>query len=141
MPITLTVSEDLLTPNEEMRVLEALADALLETEGLTGNPFMVANVVGRIDVVPHGRFLAGGSVAAAALVELKLPGIALSTSDALQRFIARATEVVIQAAEGRLARDRIWINVVRVADGAWGIAGRGYDNVSLPQAIRATAAR
>ncbi|CAJ5343929.1 Uncharacterised protein [Burkholderia pseudomallei] len=141
MPITLTVSEGLLEPDCEARVFAALTDALLDVEQLDGNAFMVPNVIGTLNVLPRERVFAGGKPGAAAFVELKLPGVALATPDAKRRFIERATEVVEQAAGGRLTRDRIWVNVVYAADGAWGIAGRAYGNAELIDRIGAAATR
>lgn len=141
MPITLTVAEGLLAPAAEARVFAALTEALLEIEQLEGNAFMEPNVVGTLNVVPPGRVFAGGKAGAAAFVELKLPAVALATPEAKQRFVERATEVVERVAEGRLARDRIWVNVVYAADGAWGIAGRAYDNAGLAGAIGAAAGK
>lgn len=140
MPITLTVSEGLLDPDHEAQVFAALTDALLDIEQLNGNAFMRPNVIGTLHVLPRERVFAGGKAGAAAFVELKLPGVALATPDAKQRFVERATEVVEQAAAGRLTRDRIWVNVVYAADGAWGIAGRAYGNTELVDMIGAAAA-
>ncbi|CAJ9222892.1 Uncharacterised protein [Burkholderia pseudomallei] len=140
MPITLTVSEGLLEPDREAQVFAALTDALLEIEQLDGNAFMRPNVIGTVHVLPRERVFAGGKAGAAAFVELKLPNVALATPDAKQRFVERATEVVEQAAAGRLTRDRIWVNVVYAADGAWGIAGHAYANTELVDRIGAAAA-
>jgi phenylpyruvate tautomerase PptA (4-oxalocrotonate tautomerase family) len=139
MPITLTVPEGLFNPEAEARVFAALTDALLEVERLDGNAFMVPNVIGTLNVVPRSRVFAGGKAGDAVFVELKLPGVALATPDAKQCFIERATGIVEQAANGRLPRERIWVNVVYAADGAWGIAGRGYANADLVDAIQAAA--
>lgn len=102
---------------------------------------MVPNVVGTLNVVPSARIFAGGKPGPAVFVELKLPAVALATPEAKQRFVARATEAVEQAAGGRLSRERIWVNVVYAADGAWGIAGRAYDNAGLAGSIGAAALR
>jgi phenylpyruvate tautomerase PptA (4-oxalocrotonate tautomerase family) len=140
MPITVTVTEGLLAPEAESRVFAELTDALLEIEQLHDNAFMTPNVIGTMNVVPPGRIYTGGKPGAAAFVELKLPGVALAAPEAKRRFIERATGVVERAALGRLPRERIWVNVVYAADGAWGIGGRGYDNAALVEAIQAAAA-
>ena len=138
MPITLTVPEGLLSPEAQAETFSRLTDALLEVSGLTGNAFMTANVVGSINVLPKEHILAGGKVATAAFVELKLPEIALATPEAKSAFIKKATDIIEKAAEGRLKRDHIWSNVVYAPEGAWGIAGRSYDNASLIEAIVGT---
>ncbi|MBB3656102.1 phenylpyruvate tautomerase PptA (4-oxalocrotonate tautomerase family) [Rhizobium sp. BK650] len=135
MPITLTVPEGLLSSQAQAEVFSGLTDALLEVSELTGNAFMAANIVGSINVLPKEQILAGGKMAAAAFVELKLPEIALTTPEAKSAFIKKATDIVEKAAGGRLKREHIWSNIVYAPEGAWGIAGRSYDNASLIEAI------
>jgi phenylpyruvate tautomerase PptA (4-oxalocrotonate tautomerase family) len=141
MPITLTLPEGLLSRDAEAHVFAELTDTLLDIEQLDGNAFMEPNVIGTVNVVPGERIYTGGKPGAAAFVELKLPGVALATPEAKRRFIERATEVVERAAAGKLARDRIWVNVVYAADGAWGIGGRSYANTELVDAIRTATSR
>ena len=139
MPITLTVPEGVFDGDAEAKVFAELTQALLAIEGLQDNAFMVPNVVGTLNVLPRHRIFSGGSAAQAAFVELKLPAVALASSEAKQRFIERATQIVARASGGRLAPERVWVNVVYAADGAWGIGGRGYDNAALGGAIQAAA--
>ncbi|QND47628.1 Tautomerase enzyme [Rhizobium lusitanum] len=140
MPITLTVPEGLLSPEAQAQAFAGLTDAVLDVAGLTGNVFMTAHVIGTINVLPAGHILAAGKPVAAALIELKLPEIALATAEAKRAFIERATDVVEQAAEGRIKREHIWSNIVYAPDGAWGIAGRSYSNADLIGAIQEAAA-
>ena len=135
MPITLTVPEGLLSPQEQAEAFAGLTDAILEVSGLTGNAFMTANIVGSINVLPKEQVLAGGKPVAAAFVELKLPEVALATPEAKKAFIEKATDVVEKAAGGRLKREHIWSNIVYAPEGAWGIAGRSYGNTDLVEAI------
>jgi phenylpyruvate tautomerase PptA (4-oxalocrotonate tautomerase family) len=135
MPITLTVPEGLLSPEAQARAFAGLTDALLEVSGLTGNAFMTANVIGSIHVLPREQVLAAGKPAAAAFVELKLPEIALATPETKQVFIEKATDILEQAADGRLKREHIWSNIVYAPEGAWGIAGKSYGQADLVTAI------
>lgn len=140
MPITLTIPEGLLSPAAQAEAFAGLTEAVLEIAGLSGNAFMTANVVGSINVLPKEHILAAGKPVEAAFVELKLPEIALATSEAKRVFIERATDVVERAAGGQLRREYIWSNIVYAPEGAWGIAGRSYDNADLVEAITASAA-
>jgi hypothetical protein len=140
MPITLTVPEGLLSSEAEAQTFAELTDALLKVSQLSGNAFMTPNVVGTINVLPKGRVFSGGKPAAAAFIELKLPGIALATTEAKQAFTEEATTIVERASNGRLSRDHIWTNIVYAADGSWGIGGRAYDNTELVNAIQQAAA-
>ncbi|MFK0163458.1 4-oxalocrotonate tautomerase family protein [Rhizobium sp. NPDC090279] len=135
MPITLTIPEGLLSSEAQAQAFARLTDAVLDVAGLTGNEFMTANVIGSINVLPAGHVLAAGRPVAAAFIELKLPEIALATAEAKRAFIARATDVVEQAAEGRIKREHIWSNIVYAPEGGWGIAGQSYSNADLVNAI------
>jgi phenylpyruvate tautomerase PptA (4-oxalocrotonate tautomerase family) len=139
MPITLTVPEGLLSPEVETQVFAELTDALLKVAGLDGNSFMTANVVGTLNVLPRRHVFAGGEPAAAAFIELKLPGVALATSESKQAFIEAATNAVERAAQGRIRREQIWTNIVYAADESWGIGGKAYSNAALITAIQAAA--
>jgi phenylpyruvate tautomerase PptA (4-oxalocrotonate tautomerase family) len=141
MPITLTLPEGLLSPEAQARAFAGLTDALLEVSNLTGNAFMTPNVIGSINLLPKEQMRAGGEPVAAAFIELKLPAIALATPEAKKAFIEKATDVVEQAAGGRLKRAHIWSNIVYAPDGAWGIAGESYSNADLVDAITGAVAQ
>lgn len=137
MPITLTVPEGMLSADAEAKVFAELTDALLEAAGLAGNSFMIPNVVGTINTLPKAHIFSGGKPAPGALVELKLPEIALASSEAKQAFIERATAAVERASG--LHRAQIWINVVYAAEGSWGIGGRAYGSADLISAVQEAA--
>lgn len=139
MPITLTVSEGVLSTEAEAQTFAALTQALLSIAQLEGNAFMTPNVIGTLNVIPAARVFSAGKPVAAAFVELTLPQIALATPEAKQAFTEKATAILEQAAAGRLARDRIWTNIVYAADGSWGIAGRAHSNADLIEAIQEAA--
>ncbi|WP_321955626.1 tautomerase family protein [Paraburkholderia bannensis] len=139
MPITLTVSEGVLSADAEVQTFAALTQALLSVAQLEGNAFMTPNVIGTLNVIPASRVFSAGKPAAAAFVELTLPQIALATPEAKQAFTEKATTILEQAAGGRLTRDRIWTNIVYAADGSWGIAGRAHSNADLVDAIQEAA--
>ncbi|SCB51803.1 tautomerase family protein [Rhizobium lusitanum] len=136
MPITLTLPERLLSSEAQAQAFARLTDAVLDVAGLTGNAFMTANVIGTINVLPAERVLAAGKPVAAAFIELKLPEIALTTPEAKRAFIEKATDIVEQAAGGRIKREHIWSNIVYAPEGAWGIAGHSYSNADLVGAIQ-----
>jgi phenylpyruvate tautomerase PptA (4-oxalocrotonate tautomerase family) len=135
MPITLTISEGLLTNAAERDAFTGLTQALLRAAELTGNTFMEPNVIGSIHVVPHGRMLSGGAPVAGAFIELKLPAIALVTAEAKRMFIAEATAALVAAANGRLEPRHVWCNIVYAVEGSWGIEGQAYDHAALGAAI------
>ncbi|MBW8789916.1 Tautomerase enzyme [Rhizobium leguminosarum] len=140
MPITLTVPEGLLSQEAQAQAFAGLTEAVLDAAGLTGNDFMTANIIGTINVLPREHVLAAGEPVAAAFVELKLPEIALVSAEARQSFFEKAADVIERAAEGRLKREHIWSNIVYAPEGAWGIAGRSYNNADLVGAIQGAVA-
>ncbi|TAU60984.1 Tautomerase enzyme (plasmid) [Rhizobium ruizarguesonis] len=140
MPITLAVPEGLLSQRAQAQAFAGLTEAVLDAAGLTGNDFMTANIIGTINVLPREHVLAAGEPVAAAFVELKLPEMALVSAEAKQCFFEKAADVIEQAAEGRLKREHIWSNIVYAPEGAWGIAGRSYNNADLVGAIRGAVA-
>ncbi|MGO7336005.1 Tautomerase enzyme [Rhizobium leguminosarum] len=140
MPITLTVPDGLLSQRAQAQAFAGLTKAVLDAAGLTGNDFMTANIIGTINVLPREHVLAAGGPIAAAFVELKLPEMALVSAEAKQSFFEKAADVIEQAAEGRLKREHIWSNIVYAPEGAWGIAGRSYNNADLVGAIRGAVA-
>ncbi|PRH87497.1 Tautomerase enzyme [Labrys okinawensis] len=137
MPITLTISDGLLSPQAQAEAFAGLTSALLEVSGFTGNSFMTANIVGTINVLAREHVLAAGQSAPAAFIELKLPEIALTAPEAKRAFIEKATDILEHAGEGRLKREHIWINIVYAPEWAWGIAGRSFSNNDLIDAIQA----
>lgn len=140
MPVTLTIPEGFLSQPGQAQLFAALTDAVLDVSGLTGNPFMSANIFGTINVLPAERVLVGGAPESAVFVELKLPSLALATTEEKRAFIKTATDLVEQACEGRLPRERIWVNIVYAPEGAWGIAGRAYTSADFIAAITGQAA-
>lgn len=60
MPISIQVSQGLLTSQGEREVFGKVADALLDVHGLRGNSFMAPVVIGHLDIYPEGHSFADG---------------------------------------------------------------------------------
>ena len=131
MPITLNVTEGALTETAERQLFAELTELFLRHHHLSGNTFLTPNVIGEVRVIPRGKSFSGGTPADIAIVELKVPAFALGAPEQKQGFVADATEAVLRASEGRLERDRIWVNMVYAVDGLWGIQGQAYSNDQL----------
>lgn len=138
MPMNVIVTEGIFTESAEQRVFAALTDLFLKQHNLTGNGFMTPNIIGEFTVVPKGKSYAGGKPANIAIVELRVPSFALESAAQKQAFIADATDIVLKAANGKLQKDHVWVNMVYAVDGLWGIAGKSYTNAELGKAIAAT---
>ncbi|WP_019868204.1 hypothetical protein [Methylovulum miyakonense] len=135
MPLTLTFTTGVL-PNEAVnQVIEKLTDSMLKWHGLTGNKVMTPVVTGQVHILPNGATFTGGKELPAAWVEWKVPSFAFATREIQIGYIEEATNIVFEAADGKLPKDQIWVNVVHAVDGAWGIAGKAMTNDELKTAI------
>lgn len=140
MPITLYVTENVLSETAEATVFAELTDIFLKHHNLAGNTFLTPNVIGEINTIDRGRSFAGGRRADIAIVELKVPSFALATPAQKQGFVADATAAVVRASDGRLKRDHVWVNMVYAIDGLWGIGGQAYSNDQLLKSVSQAAA-
>ncbi len=135
MPISVQLTEGLLTAQGEREVFARVADALLEVHGLEGNAFMTPNVIGHVVVTPEATSYVGGKPASLAIVEVKVPSITFPNHDVHQAFVERVTDIIDELKAGSHPRSRTFVNVTYAVDGTWGIAGKAYTNGDLGAAI------
>jgi hypothetical protein len=135
MPLTLTLTEGVLPKGSEKAAFQMLCQAMLSCHGLQGNQVMTPNVVGSIQLLPREHSFSGMAESEVAFVEWKVPSFAFATPEIRRGYIAEATQIVQDFSQGRLPKERIWINVTYAVDGAWGIAGQALTNADLADAI------
>lgn len=135
MPITLTITQGLLPAGAEKKVFTKLCEAMLKWHGLTGNKTLTPNITGHVNVVPKGLSFAGLVEADVAFVEWKVPSFVFTKREVQEGYIEEATNIIYDAAEGRLEKSKIWINVLHAVDGAWGIGGVALTNQQLIGAV------
>jgi phenylpyruvate tautomerase PptA (4-oxalocrotonate tautomerase family) len=135
MPISVQVTQGLLTPEGEREVFPLVAEALLEVHGLAGNRFMTPNVIGHLVVSPEGESYVGGKPQSLAIVEVKVPAITFPNADVKQAFVAAVTDIIDRLKTGSHPRERTFVNVTYAVDGTWGIGGKAYSNAELGAAI------
>jgi hypothetical protein len=111
MPLTFTLAEGVLPKGSEKAAFQKLSEAMLSWHGLQGNQVMTPNVTGSIQSFPCEHIFSG-------MAESK---VAFATREIQQGYIAEATQIVQDFSQGRLPKERIWINVTHAVDGAWGI--------------------
>lgn len=131
MPLTLIVTEGVLPKDREQATIARLSEAFLKLHGLTGNKYLIPNVIGHVQVVPVGSTFSGLQATSVAIVEWLTPSFAFATREIQKAYVAEATEIVYEACDGEHPRERIWVNVKHAVDGAWGIAGEAYSNAEL----------
>jgi len=140
MPIALLVTEGVLSEDAQQQAFAEITNAFLKHHDLVGNSFLTPNVIGEVSEIPRGKSFAAGKPAEIAIVELKVPSFALATPEQKQGFVADATDAVERASQGRLPRDRIWVNMTYAVDGLWGIRGEAYPNQRLLESVSAATA-
>jgi len=139
MPISIEVSKGLLTAQGEREVFPHVAAALLEAHGLTGNPFMTANVIGHMNVKPELECFVGGKPQSLAVIEVTVPAVTFPNAEVAQAFVGKVTEIIDRYKAGAHPRERTYVVVKHAVDGPWGIAGKAYSNAELSAAIRQSA--
>ncbi|MGF1431679.1 tautomerase family protein [Kitasatospora sp. LaBMicrA B282] len=139
MPITVTAPRGVLTPDGEREILPQLTTALVEANGLAGNPAFTAMVGGTLHLLDPAHVYAGGVNRPVVMVELKLPDIGLPTPESRAAFIHAATDVVARLSVDWHDSDDTWINILNARDGAWGIGGNALSNDDLVASITAAA--
>jgi hypothetical protein len=135
MPLTLTLTEDALPKGAERTTFKKLCEAMLNAHGLQGNKALTPNVIGSIHIVPREHVFAGLAESDVALIEWKVPSFAFADRHVQKTYIAEATKIVQDASQGKIPKERIWVNVVHAVDGTWGIAGEALTNEELGAAI------
>lgn len=139
MPISIQVTQGLLSPKGEREIFARVAHALLDAHGLAGNAFMEPNVIGHLVVTHEASSYAGGKPGSLAIVEVKVPSVTFPTYEVQQAFVGRVTDIVDELKAGDHPRARTFVNVTYTVDGTWGIGGKAYSNAELGKAITGAA--
>ena len=135
MPLALNYTEGVLTQEAGRLAGQKITDAFLKWHGLTGNAVMTPNVTMQIQALPRGGALSGGAPVDGAWLECKTPSFALADRDVQIGFFQEATDIIADAAEGRLPRNRIYSNLVHTVDGSWNLDGEAMTNAQLAERI------
>jgi hypothetical protein len=135
MPLTLIVTEGVLTKQRQQATMKGLSDAFLRWHGLAGNGFLTPNVIGHIQVIPADSTFSGSNPTPVAIVEWKVPSFAFTDRDVQVGYVQEATNLIHEMSGGRQPKEHIWVNVTHAVDGAWGIGGNAMTNSQLGDAV------
>lgn len=135
MPLTLTLSAGVLPDGQEAVAFRRLSEALLRWHGLAGNAFMTAAMTGTVHVLPPATTYAGFAPGPVALIDWKVPPIAFTQREVQAGYVDEAAAIIHELSGGRHPRERVWVSVVHMAEGGWGIGGRAYSSEALGAAI------
>ena len=131
MPLTLIVTEGVIPKEREQATMVRLFEAFLARHGLTGNRFLTPNLIGWVQVIPHGSTYAGVRPTPVAIIEWKAPAFAFSTRDVQTGYVEEATTIIHEMSGGKHPKEQTWVSVTYAVDGTWGIGGRAYTNAEL----------
>jgi len=135
MPLTLTITEEILPKGSEKRAIAELTSAMLKWHGLSGNEVMTPNITATIHVLPIGSTFSGGNEFKGAWVEWKVPSFAFSSEDIQKGYFEEATNIIYRLSGDKQPKDNIYINVVHTVDGAWNFDGRAMTNEEIMATI------
>lgn len=134
MPITITLTEGVLSEGQEAVAAARITEAFLTHHGLAGNAVMTPNVTSHVAILRKGHAFAGGKPVEGAWIETKTPSFALADHDVQTAFFREATQILLDLSKGKLTADRIWSNGVHTVDGTWNLNGRAMTNAELGEA-------
>ena len=134
MPLTLTASEGVFSEGKEKIAFQKLSETMLKLHGLTGNRFMLHNVVGSIHIIKKDHTYTGPKEANVVFIEWKVPSFVFTNRETQKMYVAEATQIICDLTEGMHPKENVWINVVHAVEGIWGIAGQALTNEELIRA-------
>lgn len=135
MPLTLTLTEDVLPPSSFDLVIERLTKSMLKWHNLTGNTVMTPNVTANIQIVQAGRSYSGGVPFRGAWVEWKVPSFAFASRESQKGFGREAVDIIRELSGGKQPKDNVYFNVVHTVDGSWNLDGQAMSNEELGAVI------
>src|SRR6185369_2665522 len=140
MPITVTATRGIFTPEAEQNVVPKLSVLMLKLHGLTGNKFMTPVVIGSLNIVSPENIFSGGSPSSAVFIEWKVPSFGFATQEILNDYVKEATAIVVELSNGKITKKNVFVNVLHAVDGSWGVNGKAYTNAELGDAVVANIA-
>lgn len=135
MPLTLTYTEHKIPENDVPKLGKHITDAFLKWHGLSGNKVMTPNVTMQLLPLPKSATLSGGELVEGVWLECKTPSFALAERDVQVGFFQEVTDLIFEAAQGSIPRNRIFTNLVHTVDGTWNLDGAALTNEQLGAAI------
>jgi hypothetical protein len=135
MPLTLTITEGVLSKEQAKTAVQKLSDAMLERHGLTGNNVMTPNITANVVFIEEGLSFSGGKPFQGVWIEWKVPSFAFAT-EAIQKLYGDDASAIIQdLTNSKQPIDNVYFNVVHSVNGAWALDGKAMTNEELGEAI------
>lgn len=131
MPLTLTLSENVLPANTLSTAIERLTKSMLKWHGMIGNTVMTPNITANIHIVPKGHSYSGGVPFRGAWVEWKVPSFAFASREIQKGFGQDAVDIISELSGRSQPKDHIYFNVLHTVDGTWNLDGQAMSNEEL----------
>ena len=135
MPITLTLTEGVLSVRKVEQAVANLTDSFLKHHEMSGNKVMTRNITAHVSIIPKGLTFAGGKPVEGAWIETKTPSFALADNEIQESFFSEATQMIHDLTNGQLSKEKIWANGVHSVDGTWNIDGVTLTNEGIGEAV------
>lgn len=135
MPITLTLTQGVLTQEATENAIMQITDVLLSAHQLSGNKVMTPNVTAHVNVLPKNSTYSGGKLVEGAWIETKTPSFALADNSVQSAFYEKASDILLELSNGKLERSKIWTNGVHAVDGSWNMSGALMTNSEITDAL------
>ena len=135
MPLTLTLTEGVLTADTIKQAVKQITNAMLKWHGLAGNTVMTPNVTAHVQILPKDSTFSGGEEFSGAWIEWKTPSFAFNNREVQMGFGEDATQIIYELSNKKQPKEHIYINVVHTVDGSWNLNGKAMTNEQLGEAI------
>src|ERR1700753_2332688 len=112
MPITIQATQGILTAEGERAAVAAVTNAILEANDALENPMTRRHLIATLLTVPDNSTYADSELEPFLLVSVRNPTGSLVTQRQREAFVLAATDALYRIAEGRVVRDRIYINLI-----------------------------
>ncbi len=122
MPLTLTLTENVLPANTLNTAIERLTKSMLKWHGMIGNTVMTPN---------KGHSYSGGVPFRGAWVEWKVPSFAFASREIQKGFGQDAVDIISELSGHSQPKDHIYFNVLHTVDGTWNLDGQAMSNEEL----------
>ena len=106
MPLTLTITEEILPKSSEKHAIAELTSAMLKWHGLSGNEVMTPNITATVHVLPTGSTFSGGNEFKGAWIEWKVPSFAFSSEDIQKGYFEEATNIIYRLSGDKQPKDK-----------------------------------
>ena len=135
MPFNLTVTEGAMSQQSIEKAVKIITKSMLTWHGLADSKIMTPNITSMVNILERNKAFIGGEAAEAIWLEWRTPAFAFANREIQIGHFKDCTDALYELSEGRIPKDRIFINVVHAVDGAWNFDGQAVTNEQLGEAL------